>query len=166
MLLQFYAWGWGLPAIPVLLAVPFMVAAFLIDLEHMILPDELNVVMTLLGALFVACRVYTRQADMLDPVFGAFLLTALFWGVSVCLSKWKGRAALGLGDIKFLPAAGLFIGVSAIPSYLAVSGALGIATAAIMEGINKKQAFPFGPALIVSLYLHVFLTGLGFDYTW
>lgn len=169
-LLMFGAWGvGGLATIPVLLIVPFLIAALLIDWEHMILPDDINLSLFVLAAAYVLARFYTPYHDIsvvYDAVFAAVLLTSLLWLASFILSKWKGRPALGMGDIKFLPAAGLLLGTAALPSYLALSGALGIATAMLKLKKDIKQPFPFGPALIISLYIHVFLTGMGFDYKW
>lgn len=166
VLLQFYAWGESPVTIPVLLSVPFLIAALVIDWDHMLMPDDTNIALTVLAAAFAALRIYSGQGGIADPLIAAAALTTILSLVSYILAKWKGRDALGLGDIKFLPAAGLFLGTAALPSFLAVSGGLGIVTAVIWQKLHEKQAFPFGPALIISLYIHVFLTGLGFDYKW
>lgn len=166
-LLQFHAWGVGLETLPVLLAVPFLIAALLIDWDHMILPNDINIALGLLGALYVLFRFLSDGGGaILDSVLASLILTAVFAVTGWLLARWKGRSALGMGDIKFLPAAGLFMGMAALPSYMALSGALGIATAVFKAKIDVKQPFPFGPALIISLYIHVFLTGMGFDYKW
>ena len=164
-------WGWGLTPIsaPLLLAVPFLVAAVVIDWKHMILPDDINLSLTILGILYVLLAFWQADWSMavvIDAVVAAVLLFGLMFGASFVLSKVKKRQALGHGDLKFLPAAGLFLGVSALPYYLALSGVLGLSTALIRGKKTQNGAFPFGPALIISLYVHVFLTGLGFDYTW
>ena len=166
VLLQFHVWGVGIATVPVLIAVPFLVAALVIDWEHTILPDDINIALTVLALIFVGLRAYDGEPVLADAVTGAVLLSFILWLVSFILSKWKGRAALGMGDLKFLPAAGLFMGVAALPSYMGLSGLLGLVTAAIKAKANKTPEFPFGPALIISLYIHVFLTGLGFDYKW
>lgn len=164
-----WSWEFSLVSVPVLLAVPFLVAAVVIDWKHMILPDDINISLSILAILYVAVswgQAGWSSAVILDAIFAALLLFGAMYGVSYFLSKWKGRAALGQGDLKFLGAAGLFLGTAALPTYLALSGALGLVTA-FLKGKNKDNgAFPFGPALIISLYIHVFLTGLGFDYTW
>lgn len=165
-LAQFHAWGLGPTTIPVLLSVPFLVAALIIDWEHMILPDDTNIALTVLAIIFVGLRIYSGEPVLIDAVSGAILLTAILWLVSFVLSKCKGRPALGAGDLKFLPAAGLFMGMAALPTYIGISGLLGLVTAGIKAKTHKSAEFPFGPALIISLYLHVILTGLGFDYTW
>ena len=165
-LAQFHAWGLGAVTIPVLLSVPFLIAALVIDWEHMILPDDTNIALTVLAVIFVGLRVYNGEPVMVDAALAAVSLTLLLWLVSFILSKWKGRPALGAGDLKFLPAAGLFTGVAALPSFIGISGLLGVITACIKAKTHKSAEFPFGPALIISLYIHVILTGLGFDYKW
>ncbi len=164
-----WVWGFSLMSAPVLLAVPFFVAAVVIDWEHMILPDDINISLSILAVLYVLVCWGEAEWDfgvLFDAVFAALLLFGVMYGVSFFLSRWKGRQALGQGDLKFLGAAGLFLGAAALPTYLALSGALGLLTA-FLKGKNRQDgAFPFGPALIISLYIHVFLTGLGFDYTW
>lgn len=164
-------WSWGLTAVvaPLLLMVPFLVAAVVIDWKHMILPDDINISLTMLALLYVLLGFWQAgwaSGFLIDALTGAALLFGLMFGVSFILSKVKNRQALGRGDLKFLPAAGLFLGVSALPTYLALSGILGLFTALLKGGKAQNAAFPFGPALVISLYIHVFLTGLGFDYTW
>jgi len=167
VLLQFYAWGLNLQVIPILLAVPFLLAALLIDWDHMILPDDTNIAVTILAVAFVAIGGYRSGTGFVaDHVIAAVMLFAVIWGVSAVLAKIKGRTALGRGDLKFLPAAGLFLGTVPLSAYMILAGALGLLTALIMQKNGQKQVFPFGPALIISLYIHVFLTGLGFDYKW
>lgn len=165
----FWAWGFSSVSAPLLLAVPFMVAAVIIDWKHMILPDDINISLSVLSVIYVLLCWWSAEWAMealAAPVFGAVLLFGAMFVASYAVSKWKGRPALGQGDLKFLPAAGLFLGVFALPYYLGLSGLLGLLTALLKRENGRTGAFPFGPALIISLYIHVFLTGLGFDYTW
>ncbi len=167
VLLQFYAWGVTLSAIPVLLAVPFLLAALMIDWDHMILPDDINIALSILAVIFVVILgLQSGWIVVIDHATAALLLTGTFWFVSIILSRWKRQEALGRGDLKFLPAAGLFMGMSALPGFMILGGLLGLITAFLRRKETQKQAFPFGPGLIISLYIHVFLTGLGFDYKW
>ena len=165
----FWVWGLTASAFPIYLAVPFLIAALVIDWEHFILPDDINIALFILSCGYLLISWGESGWDfaiLQDGVVAAALLVSIFWFVSFVLGKIKGRGALGRGDLKFLPSAGLFLGVSALPTFMALSGVLGL-VAALLKGANKDDgAFPFGPALIISLYVHVFLTGLGFDYKW
>lgn len=165
----FWAWGFSAVSAPLLLAVPFLVAAVVIDWKHMILPDDINISLSILAIFYVLLSWWNADwaaGVLIDAALGAALLFGVMSAVSFVVSKWKGRPALGRGDLKFLPAAGLFLGVSVLPYYLALSGVLGLITAFLKGRDGRTGVFPFGPALIISLYIHVFLTGLGFDYTW
>lgn len=167
--LQFWAWGLSLPMLPVLFSIPFFVAASVIDWEHMILPDEMNAVLTAMAGLYLLARVSQADWDWAlaaDHAGAAALLVIIFYGISSLLRICKGREALGQGDLKFLPCAGLFLGMAALPGYLVLSGLLGLLVAFLKRSATGDKAFPFGPALIFSVYFHLFLTGLGFDYTW
>lgn len=169
VLLLFHVWGFSPVSVPLFLAVPFLVAGLLIDWDHMILPDDINLSLFALALVHLFCMWHMAGGALpvvADAFVAAVLLTVMLWLVSAVLSKWKGRPALGMGDLKFLPAAGLLLGTAALPSYLALSGVLGLLTAALKAGLSRDRVFPFGPALIISLYIHVFLTGLGFDYKW
>ncbi len=154
-------WGNQWATIPILLLVPFLVAHIVIDWKHMILPDDINIVLFILAVFFLALG--GAEDEWPSHLIAAILLPAIFWGVSVILKIWKGREALGQGDLKFLPSAGLLIGLQAFPSYLVFSGLLGLATGLYYVFKEQKGVFPFGPALVFSLLLHLFLTGYGFE---
>jgi len=167
--LLFWAWGFSWYALPLLLAVPFFLAAIVIDWRHMILPDEINIALFLLSALHVAVLCWQGNGEwsvLYDRVFAAIALPVVFFAAAYIIAKWKKRDALGMGDLKLLPSAGLFLGIAAIPSFMMAGGVLGLLTA-LLKG--KKEAggpFPFGPALVISLYIHLILTGFGFHYIW
>lgn len=163
--LAFYSvWGWNVTALPLYLSVPFLVAAVKIDWDHMILPDSINLSLLILAMGYV-CLLWADTNDLgvvINHALAGVFLPAVFWVTSFALKRLRGREALGMGDIKFLAPAGLILGVAPIPGFMIVSGVLGLATALLKKSYQTGGAFPFGPALIISLYLHVFLTGLGF----
>jgi len=156
----FIVWGPQWATIPVLLTVPFLVSILMIDWEHMIIPDDLNVALVILGLAYV---VLPGGGNWQTHLIAGVLLPAIFWLAALGLKYWKKREAIGLGDIKFLAGAGLFIGLANIPAYLVASGVLGLVCALYGRLKGQNGAFPFGPALVISLILHLFLTGLGFD---
>ena len=107
----FWAWGFSAVSAPLLLAVPFLVAAVIIDWKHMILPDDINISLSVLSVFYVLLSWWNADWTMdvlAEAVLGALLLFGTMFAASYVVSKWKGRPALGQGDLKFLPAAGLF----------------------------------------------------------
>lgn len=169
LMLMFFSWGVQWAALPVYAALPFLVAAAVIDWRHMILPDSINLILGFLAALFVGFLWNAAGRDsaiLWDHAISCVLLTSIFVLVSTVLSKIKGRDSLGWGDVKFLVPAGLFLGTSGLPYFMGFSGVFGLLTAFFKDTEGEKGTFPFGPSLILALYIHLFLTGLGFDYTW
>ncbi len=162
----FCAWGPVPSFVPLLFAVPFMVAATVIDWEHMILPNDINIALAILSAVFIFLFAREDSSLWISHITAAFVLPVFFWLASWAVGRLKRKQALGHGDLKFLPVAGLFLGVPALPAFMVTGGALGVLSAVIRAKKGSKGAFPFGPALILSLYLHLILTGLGFDYKW
>lgn len=155
-------WGGQWATLPILLMVPFLIAHIVIDWEHMILPDEINMVLFALSLGFLALG--GAGDEWLMHIAAGLLLPLFFWGVAALMRFWKKQEALGMGDLKFLPTAGILLGLAPIPSFLVVGGVLGLATGLFYQLSGRKGAFPFGPALILSLLFHLFLTGYGFEY--
>ncbi len=142
----------------------FMLAAILvaiidIDLHHKIIPDGLNLSIFLLGllALLIAgCVSFNPPAFLLEKggeglgavlVYGggAFLLRQVFLWV-------MQREALGLGDVKFFAASGIWLGFSAnnLAWFLILSGGFGVVLALVWRKMTGQREFPFGPALILA----------------
>lgn len=81
---------------------------------------------------------------------------ALRWLVS----RWKGREALGLGDVKLMAVAGLWLGLAGLPLFLILSGGAGIAHLLAarrwcMADLGEGEAIAFGPALCLALFVLV-----------
>lgn len=158
--LALYAvWGPTLTGLCLYLSVPFLIAALIVDWRHMILPDSINIALFMLAILFIAAQGDAGTA--LNHGAAGIILAGGLYLTGALVARIKGRPALGSGDVKFLLPAGIFLGMDALPSYLILAGILGVLSGLIRRG----EVFPFGPALIISLYFHLFLTGLGFDYT-
>ena len=156
------AWGWQGALILLLLSVPFLLAHILIDFEHMILPDQINII---LGVIFAAFAVVT--ANDFSPFSIALALAAgpalaagmalVGWLMKIALKK----EALGWGDIKFFVAAGWGIGFSYFSMFLMASGVVGLVTGIVWKCLGKGDAFPFGPAIIIAFFLCVLARGAG-----
>lgn len=130
----------------------------LVDLDWRYLPDVGQVFLALLG-------LGAMVMGLLDPVeglTGAALYGALALGVRFAVSHWRGREALGLGDVKLMAAAGLWLGPGFLSPFLLLSGLLGLGFALLSRrGGDGSGEIPFGPALAGALLILLLLVQMG-----
>lgn len=119
----------------------------LVDLEHYIIPDEMNILIFILGITYGIYNDMPIDQMILMPV----LYLALALGLRYLMFFWKKKEGLGLGDVKFFLAAGTFLSIESLPIFLFFSGIAGIVIAMIWKLMKKGEIFPFGPALALSL---------------
>jgi prepilin signal peptidase PulO-like enzyme (type II secretory pathway) len=173
------AWGWGWPLLFLLAAVPFLLAHILIDAEHMILPDQINIILGVIFVLFSVglalplCFEIIHTNISIKPIMNADfspLIAAFAAGpalaVGMLLTGWimkiaLKKEALGWGDIKFFVAAGWGIGFSYFPAFLMASGVIGVLTGIVWKWRGKGELFPFGPAIIIAFFLCLLARGAG-----
>jgi len=150
-ILGMYLVDWSVPAAPLCLGMGLLMAIAFIDLQFGIIPDELNALLALDGAWWV----WKSGGDfsMALMTAGALLAVGLF--CALIYSKWRGREMLGLGDVKFFAAAGLWLPFSCAPWFLALAGILGIAISFAWKRAGGGKEFPFAPALCLSLIVCV-----------
>jgi leader peptidase (prepilin peptidase) / N-methyltransferase len=164
-----------------LLAILTVVAA--IDARFGIIPDSLTVLLLITGAVNVLLEsshapgtptttsaVLPSLTAELDAIFWrameallAFLGAILF---RACYRLLRSRDGLGLGDVKFVGAAALWVGLPMLPLMLmiAVSSAVGMVVLLRHQGdkLHGGDAIPFGPHLALGLWL-TFLLGAEFS---
>lgn len=143
------AWVWLHPGdLPGALAATLMGAtlfvAVLVDLRVQLLPDMLVWPLAVLGAVMsVSGWGIPPETALLGALAGGLSL----WALSMLFQLLRGQSGLGLGDVKLVAMAGLWVGWMPLPWLL-----LGASIAAIVlhltlySGPSGKR-IPFGPAL-------------------
>ncbi len=162
----YIVWGFTVPAFLLMVAVAILAALLAIDIEHFILPDQLNLILVGIGALMISYQWaaydfaygFGRQAVLKLTGMVVFALVSLLAGMLV--GRFLKKEALGLGDVKFFAVAGLLLGLTYLPFFLIVSGVIGVIWGGFYQFVLKKPVFPFGPALILALYCGLILQGL------
>jgi leader peptidase (prepilin peptidase)/N-methyltransferase len=128
-------------------------ALALIDMRHGIIPNWLNLTVAGLGltkAIIVGGSLGGLEAACEGVAIGAtfWLLRRLYFG----LRKIQG---LGLGDVKFLAAAGLWIGITGLPMLLLIAATAALAAAGCMQlagqNMTRRTSLSFGPFLTLGL---------------
>lgn len=141
----------------------------LIDLEHRIIPNGLNLVLFGLGALFSPFSRHPWGEGSLEfstQVFvsswlGLLVGGGLMLGLAYGAHWYYGEVALGMGDVKFIGAAGLWMGPGLILMTLfsgAFLGAVIGSVAGTVTGKGLKMEVPFGPFLCLGAAV-MFVTG-------
>jgi len=117
------------------------------DLEERIIPD---VMLLFLLPVAVGWRAITDQ-DWLDAGLGSVFGVGVSLGLRWAFRRFRGKDALGLGDVKFLAVAGIYLGLQEFGRFLVVCGIAGILLGLVWRAAGKGAVFPFGPALCVAL---------------
>ena len=125
------------------------------DLEAGIIPDKVLLVLAPLGLVY-----QFAAGDMRAAAAGAVLAGGLAYAIRLAFQRFRGREALGLGDVKLFATAGLWLGGGAVPAFMVVSGLAGAGFAVLWRRCGGGQVFPFGPALAVSLFIFLLFPGL------
>jgi prepilin signal peptidase PulO-like enzyme (type II secretory pathway) len=126
-----------------------LLTLIVIDLEHYIIPDSLQLILAGLALIYHFGIHDTHPATML-----ASLIMGLGtgWLLQTGYRKLRHKEGLGTGDVKFLAVAGLWLDVPLLTSLFFYAGLLGILTSIVWRMMGKGPRFPFGPALAMSMF--------------
>jgi leader peptidase (prepilin peptidase)/N-methyltransferase len=127
------------------------------DFEERLLLDEVQVMLFFLGLLYGMERGIPLEQLFLGGGVGLLIGASLKYGFLFA----TGRDGLGMGDVKLLVVAGLWLmaashALTIFAPFLFYAGACGIITGVLWRWATGEPQFPFGPALLSSLLLCVF----------
>jgi leader peptidase (prepilin peptidase)/N-methyltransferase len=126
-----------------------------IDIRHGIIPDWLNATVAVLG-LSKAVIAGGSLAGLEVACEGA-AIGITFWLLRRLYFVLRKIQGLGLGDVKFLAAAGLWIGIDGLPMLLLVAALTALAAAGFMQlagqQMTRRTSISFGPFLAIGLLL-------------
>jgi leader peptidase (prepilin peptidase)/N-methyltransferase len=124
-----------------------------IDLHYGIIPDWLNLTIAGLGlskALMIGGPLSGLEAALQGAAIGA-----IFWLLRRLYFAFRNVQGLGLGDVKLLAAAGIWVGVAGLPILLLVATLTALASAGLLQlsgwQLTRQTSLPFGPFLALGL---------------
>lgn len=141
-----------------------LIVGLVYDLYHMIIPDEVVLVATVLAGTLISWQAYFAMSFLpillaLSGAVIAFLVYASLWFLSL------GRA-FGFGDAKLAIPLGILVGLSGVFSMIVLSFWIGAVIALFLMGLQKilhsrhrviglpyvkmKSEIPFAPFLVVA----------------
>ncbi len=125
----------------------------IIDFCDLVIPDVLNAAILVLGLSEV---VIAEQQDMGLAIGSVAVVGSAALAVRATYFALRGVHGLGMGDVKFLAAAGPWVGVSGLPWLLLIASFSGLAFAVVKHlavgGLDAKSRLPFGPHLALGLF--------------
>tara|TARA_Y100000590_G_scaffold469812_1_gene659882 strand:+ start:2249 stop:3028 length:780 start_codon:yes stop_codon:yes gene_type:complete len=144
--------------------VSILICIFWIDIDHRIIPDQLNFLLLffgLLGAFF------SVKVTLINAAVGGGFGFVLFYFFSWAYFKVTGQMGLGGGDIKYLGAIGTILGFVGVLDLIFLSSILGSVIGILYlkfsgQKAQMKSSIAFGPFLVfATLYLLI-----GGDFLW
>lgn len=144
---------WALSCVVVLGA--GLLALAVIDFRTGYLPDGLQLALAVAGIAVLAAG-SPIGIGWTDAGLGAALNMAVFYGLRWLVSRYKGREAMGLGDVKLVGVGGLWLGPWALPYIMAVGGIATLIGAGLAGAATGKPVWrgemPLGPGLALGIF--------------
>lgn len=162
-----------------LLLLSVLVLILVYDLDHLIIPDELVVILFVPAVVLMfwnGTGIAFNYTDILAPI----LASGLFYG----LWKVSGGRWIGLGDAKLTAPLSLAVGFSQVFSFVVAAFWIGAVVSVVLlafqklqkrrgqkrlrflgETLTMKSEIPFAPFLIISFVLVFFFSFSAFDLT-
>ena len=135
-----------------------------IDIQDGIIPDWLNLAIALLALGKIIAT--AEPSSAIEAIGEGAVIGAVFWLLRRLYFAFRGIQGLGLGDVKFLAAAGIWVGIAGIPVVLLIATMTALACAGVMQlsgrALNAQTSLSFGPFLAAGLLVTSALQQYGF----
>ena len=156
ILLSAVSGGLGLMDFVFMISVPFFVAMMAIDLKYKILPNQLVLITGIIGVIYLILPLISGQYEytyLINHMLGMIVYPLLLWGTAKMTALILKKETLGFGDVKLFAVCGLWVGLSALAPMMILSGLIGVVMGIFWLRVKGENHFPFGPAIIVSLFV-------------
>lgn len=125
-----------------------------IDLKTGFLPDPIQIALAVAAVIVVFVGSPVGITWQLAAI-GALLNGGMFWALRFLVSKYKGREAMGFGDVKLVAVGGLWLGPWGLPWIMLVGGVSTLIGAGIVGAIKREAVWqgemPLGPGLAAGI---------------
>lgn len=163
-LIVYYFFGLNGEGLFLMGLVPVLVSLTVIDFQRMILPNQLLFVCFVLGIARLIYFSFSGQFHTFSELFLPYLLAAFFYlvlslALRYIVSMARRREALGWGDVKLFFIIGFWLGIEYMPILFVIAGMAGVFMALFWRIVIRKLEFPFGPPLIIALFILLLLQG-------
>ena len=145
----------GLQVMALLAGAALGAALLASDLRGQRLPDLLNAGLALAALAFHAAR--AAGVEWIELLLGALFGAGLFYAVRAVFFRLRRVEALGLGDVKFMAAAGLWVGIGGVAPLILIAATATLVVVLVRHGRTvseeavRRRRIPFGPGLVLGL---------------
>lgn len=156
-LMTVYTFGLRLETIQYIVIIGMLIPIFLIDYEHYIIPDGLNMGIFAVAVSVVLIQILTGEKqwnEFLYHIFGMLIGGGFFLFIAVVTD-----GAMGGGDIKIMAALGFLFGVKSTLLLMFFSFVIGGILSVILLVLKikkRKDPIPFGPFICLSALITIF----------
>jgi leader peptidase (prepilin peptidase) / N-methyltransferase len=124
-----------------------------VDIRKGIIPDWMNAAIAALG--LSKALLWDGAAAGLDAALQGIAIGIVIWLLRWLYFRARGVQGLGLGDVKFLAAAGIWVGVAGLPTLLLIATLAALAAIGVLllsgQQLTTRTSLPFGPFLAIAL---------------
>jgi len=127
-----------------------LIALTMIDIDHMLLPDDITLPLVWLGIFF---NIFGTYVPLLDAVIGAMAGYLSLWSVYWLFKLATGKEGMGYGDFKLLAALGAWLGWQTLPMIILLSSLVGAILGVLLMFLHRRGKdipIPFGPYLAIA----------------
>ena len=131
-----------------------LLAVFFIDLDHQIIPDEIDLPGVVVGLILSHWTI-----GLIPSLAGIVLGGGCFLILGLVASRILKREALGGGDVKLMAMVGAFLGPMGVLFTTFLGSLLGAMVGSLwlkFSGKSRGTPIPFGPFLVLGAYIALF----------
>ena len=135
---------------------PMLLSAFTIDYKLQIIPNRLNLTIFETGLIIAFLYGMSNIAITIDMLFGMIAGIGIFLIITLIGGLIYGKESMGLGDIKFIGALGLYFGLTKITAISIIAFLIGAIIGIILIITKRKKAdeyIPFGPFIVIAAFI-------------
>ena len=150
----------NLNLIKYIILIPILLSAFVIDYNKQIIPNRLNLRMFEIGIVIAFLYGVSNVAITIDMLLGMVAGIVIFLVIALIGSLFYGKDAMGLGDIKFIGALGLYFGFANIIVISIIAFLIGAISGVVLIITKQKNAneyMSFGPFIVIAAFISIFI---------